>query len=332
MGMPPAITPPSIAGQRMPGIMRRSGTATGSFINPTTATANKPNPSAALRSNIQRGMSAAGQEASKLVKPPTPYERIASQAAAKAPGMAGTVGRLAGRLAGGPVGALLGSTVPANSGENEFARQAKYAPKTTPGSMDVSKQPAPTVSTSAAAEKVGISQTAKPTVTPAAGTSKSAPAPKSSAPAAPTPTTNKSGYYKGGSQGDYTVKSGDTLSGIAKRTGQSVSDLASMNKIADVNKISSGAKLMTKVPTPPSRPADTASSPAPTATSAAAPVDRSSSNPPTTSGNPTPVGGGAITQDAQKKQKTTQDAGTSSAPAPMAESVVTVGANKYRIV
>jgi LysM repeat protein len=328
MGMPPAITPPSIAGQRMPGIMRRSGTATGSFINPTTATANKPNPSAALRSNIQRGMSAAGQEASKLVKPPTPYERIASQAAAKAPGMAGTVGRLAGRLAGGPVGALLGSTVPANSGENEFARQAKYAPKTTPGSMDVSKQPAPTVSTSAAAEKVGISQTAKPSVAPAAGTAKPAPAPTPT-PAAPTPTANKSGYYKGGSQGDYTVKSGETLSGIAKKTGQSVSDLASMNKIADVNKISSGTKLMTKVPTPPSRPADTASTPASTP---AAPVDRSSSNPPTTSGNPTPVGGGAITQDAQKKQKTTQDAGTSSAPAPMAESVVTVGVNKYRIV
>ena len=48
---------------------------------------------------------------------------------------------------------------------------------------------------------------------------------------------------------------------IAKRTGQSVSDLAKMNKISDVNKISSGAKLMTKVPTPPSRPADTASAP-----------------------------------------------------------------------
>ena len=137
------------------------------------------------------------------------------------------------------------------------------------------------------------------------------------------------------------------------------------------------SKLMTKVPTPPSRPADTTSAstaPAPTATapkpalsspgitpnvpkmtlpdnmgsssdknvysvtdttpkSAPAPsVEKGgSSNPPVTSGNPTPSGGGAITQDAQKKQKTTQDAGTTFVSNKLAESVQ-VGANKYRIV
>lgn len=95
----------------------------------------------------------------------------------------------------------------------------------------------------------------KPSAAPSPGTTKPT--------VASTSTTSKSGYYKGGSQGDYTIKRGETLSGIAKRTGQSVADLAKMNKIGDVNKISSGAKLMTKVPTPPSRPADVSSAPTP---------------------------------------------------------------------
>lgn len=38
----------------------------------------------------------------------------------------------------------------------------------------------------------------------------------------------------------YTVKSGDTLSGIAERTGQSVSDLAQKNNISDINNLSVG--------------------------------------------------------------------------------------------
>lgn len=38
----------------------------------------------------------------------------------------------------------------------------------------------------------------------------------------------------------YTVKSGDTLSNIAERTGQSVSDLAQKNGISDINRLSVG--------------------------------------------------------------------------------------------
>lgn len=38
----------------------------------------------------------------------------------------------------------------------------------------------------------------------------------------------------------YTVKSGDTLSGIAERTGQSVSDLVQKNNISDINNLSVG--------------------------------------------------------------------------------------------
>ena len=131
---------------------------------------------------------------------------------------------------------------PANSDENEFARQAKYGAKATPASGRTGAGMNKTMN------RVSSTVTSKPSPTPAA---------------ARTPTANKAGFYKGGSMGDTTVKRGDTLSGIAKRTGQSVSDLAKMNNISDVNKISAGAKLMTKVPTPPSRPADVSSTPAP---------------------------------------------------------------------
>lgn len=59
--------------------------------------------------------------------------------------------------------------------------------------------------------------------------------------------TNSKGYFSGSpnvSKGDYTVKSGENLSGIAKRLGTSVGAIQSMNKgMTDVNKISAGAKL-----------------------------------------------------------------------------------------
>ena len=71
--------------------------------------------------------------------------------------------------------------------------------------------------------------------------------------------------------------------------------------------------------------------PKPASTPAPSVEKGGSSNPPVTSGNPTPSGGGAITQDAQKKQKTTQDAGTTFVSNKLAESVQ-VGDNKYRIV
>lgn len=43
----------------------------------------------------------------------------------------------------------------------------------------------------------------------------------------------------------YTVKSGDTLSGIAERTGQSVSELAQKNGISDINHLSVGQVIET---------------------------------------------------------------------------------------
>lgn len=43
----------------------------------------------------------------------------------------------------------------------------------------------------------------------------------------------------------YTVKSGDTLSDIAERTGQSVSELAQKNGISDINHLSVGQVIET---------------------------------------------------------------------------------------
>ncbi len=228
--------------------------------------------------------------------------------AARLKDMAGIAGRGLARGLGNPVSAGVMAAMeptPANSGENEFARQAKYAPKTA----------------------------SAPAVTP----KPAAPAPTSTA--APTPAPAKPGFYKGGSQGDYTIKKGDTLSNIAKNTGQSVADLAKMNNISDVNKISSGAKLMTKVPTPPSRPADAtpSASPAP-APKPAEPEFKGRMIPPSDSGvGATPPAASFVNSRREMRSGgpataplTSKDFGRQP-PASMQESVQ-VGANKYRIV
>lgn len=64
-----------------------------------------------------------------------------------------------------------------------------------------------------------------------------------------------SGQFKGG-VGDTTVKKGQTLSGIAKAKGTTVSDIMSKNQgILNPNKIRAGSQIFTKnVPTPPKRP------------------------------------------------------------------------------
>lgn len=239
---------------------------------------------------------------------PSVAARIKDMATA-AKGIAGTAVRGLAKGFGNPVtaGAMIAAEpTPANSGENEFARQAKYAPKTASA--------------------------------PAATPKPAAPAPTPTA--APTPAPAKPGFYKGGSQGDYTIKKGDTLSSIAKNTGQNVADLAKMNNISDVNKISSGAKLMTKVPTPPSRPADATPTPAPAAPAPkpAEPEFKGRMIPPSDSGvGATPPaasfvgsrkemrGGGPATAPLTSKDFSRQP------PSSMQE-CVQVGDNKYRIV
>ena len=54
------------------------------------------------------------------------------------------------------------------------------------------------------------------------------------------------GFYTGESAEYYTVKSGDTLSGIAARCGTTYQNLAKINGIADPNKIYAGQKIRVK--------------------------------------------------------------------------------------
>ena len=343
-------------------------------------------PSDRVGSSARIGSSAAPEVAAPEVASTTSTAGSRSIAS-----MAGNIAAGAARLALPAATAYFGSTVPAGAGENEFARQAKYGAKATPASGRTGAGMNKTMN------RVSSTVTSKPSPTPAA-------APKPAA--APASAPAKSSFYKGGTQGDYTIKRGDTLSGIAKRTGQSVSDLAKMNKISDVNKISSGAKLMTKVPTPPSRPADVSSTPAPASSdgvrnvktnvsSNAGNIARQVVKTPlastqsvatslaTVGSKPAQASGSDIADKATYDTKTTKPAPFQSGPssvklpsepekfsgsaegpapvakpaapapaapapaekppekkkeagaapaAPMAESVVTVGANKYRIV
>ena len=73
--------------------------------------------------------------------------------------------------------------------------------------------------------------------------------------------------YWQGSAGDYTIKSGDTLSGIARKFGVTVKDLAAWNNIPDVNKIR-GGQMYTSNPNKPATPV--AAAPAPAAPAAPA--------------------------------------------------------------
>jgi LysM repeat protein len=70
--------------------------------------------------------------------------------------------------------------------------------------------------------------------------------PAASKPAAKKPgVAAQSGDWFKGKEGDYTIQSGDTLSGISKKTGIPMSQLMKMNDIQNPNKILAGAKLKT---------------------------------------------------------------------------------------
>lgn len=149
--------------------------------------------------------------------------KVKPTAPVQIPASAGKAASVLGKAlkVAGPVGAVAGLVAdakPLNKGEDELARQ----------------------------KSLGIT---KPNVTPGMGSTKNIEPVKGGA-----ITTKAPDYYKG-KVGDYTVKAGDTLSGIASKTGQSVADLASKNKFDSENKIAAGSKLFTgAVPTPPSRP------------------------------------------------------------------------------
>ncbi len=61
---------------------------------------------------------------------------------------------------------------------------------------------------------------------------------------------SQSGNWYRGTDGDYTIQPGDTLSSIAKRNNTTVDQLKKLNNIQDINKILAGAKLKTKADAP----------------------------------------------------------------------------------
>lgn len=236
------------------------------------------------------------------------------------------------RAGGNPVSAGVMTAmepIPANSGENEFARQAKYAPKTTPGSMSISKQPAPTVSTSAAAEKVGISQKmSSMTAAPSAS------APKPAAAATPVKQSFSQAYRAareaGGSKAQFEY-GGKQYQAAAKK-----SEYVPMSQQVKVD--TQTKPTVTQAEPKAQTPGPTASAPQTTAAKPAEPEFKGRMIPPAESGvgaSPPPASFVGAKKDMRSggpatPPLTSKDFGRQP-PASMQESVQ-VGANKYRIV
>jgi|694.fasta_scaffold00037_187 LysM repeat protein len=133
------------------------------------------------------------------------------------------------------------------------------APSAAPKAETTPKVAAPTPAPSAAPKVATSTSTATAAPKAAPSTAKEVPtikAPSEPAKVAPSAapktadtsaTTTKGGYFTKSpnvSKGDYTIKSGDTLSDIAKTHGTSVGAIQSMNKgLTDVNKIAAGGSL-----------------------------------------------------------------------------------------
>ena len=285
----------------------------------------------------------------------------------KASSFGRSVARVAAKPAAlNPVG--LGATMAmtpsiANAGENEFARQAKYGAKPA-ASTPATKQAAATPKTTTPAP--GPQPKAPPPAPAAASAAASAPKPAAAPAAAPVKQTFGQAFAAarkaaGGAGGTFSYNSKQYQTNIKGEKYSKSPTPVDTAKPSVPTPPSRPAELSTPAPAA-SAPKPALSSPGvtsnipkmtlpdkmggstdknvysvtdvtpkPASTPAPSVEKGGSSNPPVTSGNPTPSGGGAITQDAQKKQKTTQDAGTTFVSNKLAESVQ-VGDNKYRIV
>lgn len=318
---PPTFDPPAISGQKMAGTIKRSGQASGRFVQPQRATASSSAPKTPSRALVPSGgrtptattssapsgskaltrtggssVSAAGETASKTGfagKLPTEHGFRAhsipgSGAAAGRAGFGRALGRVAGAALGPEVAVATLAAEPLSKAMQQShqtghsATPGVSAHTTTPGvsakdsfermkamkAPDTAKPATPAASTAAPKEV--------PTIKAPAGPAKVA-APKVAAPAKPatsgapsTATTTKGGYFEKSpnvSKGDYTIKKGDTLSGIAKAQGTSVGAIQSMNKgLTDVNKIAAGGSL--------NLPTATKSSAAPSTSTATTPAPK----------------------------------------------------------
>jgi LysM repeat protein len=126
------------------------------------------------------------------------------------------LGRPAGDSGVGP----LGNIVSASPATGVAAATEPGAATSTPAQGDATQTPAPTI---------GASATTEPSIGPSQAPS-----------ATPSPTTSGQPASSGAT---YRVKSGDTLSGIAKHFGTTTRVLASLNGITDASKIRIGQIL-----------------------------------------------------------------------------------------
>lgn len=178
----------------------------------------------------------------------TSYQKIPGSSVAKAAASRSLIGRAAGSLAG-PAGIAAVAAAPYAAEKMKQSHEQGHASfvqhPTTPG-----------VKTSDSFERMKQMKTDAPAPTTSEKTTTPAPSPgKPAAPApvspktseTPKPETTKGGYFMKSpnvSKGDYEIKKGDTLSGIAKSHGTSVGAIQSMNKgLTDVNKIAAGGSL-----------------------------------------------------------------------------------------
>ena len=203
----------------------------------------------------------------------TSYQKVPGSSVAKAAAGRSLIGRAAGSL-GGPAGIAAVAAAPYAAEKMKQSHEQGHASfvqhPTTPG-----------VKASDSFERMRQMKSDAPA--PAASPKPAAPAPTPGKPAAPKPTevskpeTSKGGYFMKSpnvSKGDYEIKKGDTLSGIAKSHGTSVGAIQSMNKgLTDVNKIAAGGSL--NLPTATKSTVAPAAAPAPkpeTSTPSAAPA------------------------------------------------------------
>lgn len=345
MAAPPAIVQPAVPGVKQTQAARRSvsTSATARFgqqgSGPVSATPKVSRSYSQGGANMVKGMAQAGREAATTraatLGGMNPMDRAGGPISSAAKSTLGGLARGALRVAGGPVVGGVAAAMqptPANKGENEFARQERYK---TPGSMDISKQPAPVKGPSAsAAEKVGISQKPAPSVV-------AKPAAKQTFSQA-----FAAARKAGGSKAQFEFGGKKFQAAATKKEYVPASKQSPVNTSSAAASTPAPAPKATPAPTPKATPAPTpkATSNVPSAADQmkaidatpkpdsyvpkAARVGRETTSAP----SPEPKAGGFSSAPVVQSDKFQRDDKKKTDAQPMQESYVFVGDNKYRIV
>lgn len=259
MANPPAIVQPIKAPQKM--VQGPSS----SWMSPKTASTQA---TAKFMGNAPKpGISQVTPSMPKAaVQPPAGITQAASTAS-KGSGMLGSIGRSIPGIAGAAAIGAAASTAARDAAfaSPEIRQMGKDLYKNSPTARAVSD------TMLKVREKIGLGSTAPKEFqrTSASSTPASAQSTPdtSTKPSAATKIAKSGKYFSGSpnvSKGDYTIKKGETLSGIAKAKGTSVAAIQSMNKgLTDVNKIAAGGKLNLPTSTGASAPKASTPTPAP---------------------------------------------------------------------